>query len=211
MKKVISLPVFLILFTLIISSCSTSKSGSAFQKRRYTKGWYVNLKSPFNKKANDVNTKDAELALESSSSITPLAQMEIQNDLKNQNPFPSPRAIKDEQPAKKKLRLENVKSIFAGIDFQRILPSNTASTSKTQNQEITTSQKTTLLGMQLAGRDGFAVAGFICSIIGIFVPFLAVLGIIFSAIGLNSNRHGLALAGLIIGIVALAVPFLIWF
>jgi hypothetical protein len=51
--------------------------------------------------------------------------------------------------------------------------------------------------------SGFAIAGFIASILGLFfVPILFLpLGIVFSALGLKSDLKGLAIAGLIIGIV----------
>ena len=60
-------------------------------------------------------------------------------------------------------------------------------------------------------KSGWAVAGFVCSLVGLFVPFLGILGIIFSAIGLKSSKRGLAIAGLVIGIVAVVVPILIYF
>jgi hypothetical protein len=57
-----------------------------------------------------------------------------------------------------------------------------------------------------ASNNGFAIAGFVCSLVGLFVLWpLCVLGIIFSAIGLKSDRRGLAIAGLIIGIVGVAL------
>ena len=49
-------------------------------------------------------------------------------------------------------------------------------------------------------KNGFAIAGFVCSLVG-----LSVLGIIFSALGLKSDHRGLAIAGLIIGIVGLVI------
>ena len=52
--------------------------------------------------------------------------------------------------------------------------------------------------------NGFAIAGFVLSLVGWFVLWpLVILGIIFSAIGMNSERRGLAIAGLIIGIVGI--------
>lgn len=62
------------------------------------------------------------------------------------------------------------------------------------------------------GYEGFGIAGFILSILGIFTWPLAVLGVIFSAISLYRIRQnprlkgkGLAIAGLIIGIVVTAI------
>jgi len=50
---------------------------------------------------------------------------------------------------------------------------------------------------------GFAIAGFILSIIGWFVLgiLFCSLGVVFSILGLKSNKRGLAIAGLIIGIL----------
>tara|TARA_B100000780_G_C21044593_1_gene419333 strand:+ start:171 stop:818 length:648 start_codon:yes stop_codon:yes gene_type:complete len=215
MKKVISLPVFLILFTLLISSCSTSKNGSAFQKRRYTKGWHVNIKSPFKKQVKNANQPEQELATlppaETPNILAENTTPEIREKkqlpkLESKSSYPSEKA--KQQTKKKAFTLNH---FMEGIGFDRIFPSNKASTNNRASAEISNSQKLTLFGMSMAGGSGFAVAGFICSLVGLFVPFLAVLGVIFSAIGLNSSRHGLALAGLIIGIVALVVPFLIWF
>lgn len=55
-------------------------------------------------------------------------------------------------------------------------------------------------------KNGLAIAGFVCSIVGLFVLWpLCILGIIFSAIGLKSERKGLAIAGLIIGIIGVVL------
>lgn len=53
--------------------------------------------------------------------------------------------------------------------------------------------------------SGMAIAGFICALLGLFIfPILfSTLGVIFSAMGLKSNKKGLALAGLILGIIGL--------
>lgn len=59
--------------------------------------------------------------------------------------------------------------------------------------------------------DGLAVAGFICSLVGIFIAgiILGILGIIFSIIALNRLKttgkrgKGLAIAGLVLGVVAI--------
>lgn len=55
-------------------------------------------------------------------------------------------------------------------------------------------------------KDGFAIAGFVCSIVGLFVLWpLCVLGIVFSALGLKSGKRGLAIAGLVIGIIGVVL------
>lgn len=62
-------------------------------------------------------------------------------------------------------------------------------------------------------KNGFAIAGFIASIIGMlfiaaFPPFLLIIGVILSAIGIKSEKRGLAIAGMIIGFVGLALVLL---
>lgn len=59
--------------------------------------------------------------------------------------------------------------------------------------------------------SGFAITGFILSIVGLFVfsIILSPLAIIFSALGLKSDKKGLAIAGLIIGIVGLILWLLL--
>jgi len=63
--------------------------------------------------------------------------------------------------------------------------------------------------------DGFAIAGFVCSLVSLFIlgiP-LGILGVIFSAVGMGRVNNsegklkgrGMAIAGLVIGIVGLAV------
>ncbi len=64
--------------------------------------------------------------------------------------------------------------------------------------------------------NGFALAGFICALCGIlpFIGFIAaILGIIFSVLGLKQlsvtgNGRGLAIAGLAIGIVFISGGFI---
>lgn len=62
-------------------------------------------------------------------------------------------------------------------------------------------------------KNGFAIAGFITSIIGMLfiaaTPFLLIIGVILSAIGLKSEKRGLAIAGMIIGFVGVALWLLI--
>lgn len=50
--------------------------------------------------------------------------------------------------------------------------------------------------------NGLAVAGFVCSLVGIFIGIIALLGLVFSAIALGRpGRRGLATAGLVLGII----------
>ena len=52
-------------------------------------------------------------------------------------------------------------------------------------------------------KDGFAIAGFVSSLVGLFVlQFLfCTVGIVMSAIALKSERRKMTIAGLVIGIV----------
>ncbi len=76
------------------------------------------------------------------------------------------------------------------------------------------SKKASNQRLEEAGTNGLAVAGFVCSIVGLLLSvwlLLAILGIVFSAIALSKIKRtgeggrGLAMAGLIIGIVAVAL------
>lgn len=50
--------------------------------------------------------------------------------------------------------------------------------------------------------NGLAVAGFVCSLVGIFIGIIALLGLVFSTIALGRpGRRGLATAGLVLGII----------
>ncbi len=65
--------------------------------------------------------------------------------------------------------------------------------------------------MDKKGKDGFAIAGFVLGLVA-FIPYLqfvAVPGIVFSALGMRSKKRGLAIAGLVLSIVALALTFLL--
>ena len=62
----------------------------------------------------------------------------------------------------------------------------------------------------MGNKEGFAIAGFVLGLVS-FIPFLqfvAVPGIVFSALGMKSEKKGLAIAGLVLSIVALALAFL---
>ena len=57
--------------------------------------------------------------------------------------------------------------------------------------------------------NGFAIAGFVSSLVGLLFPPLCIVGIVFSALGLKSEKKGLAIAGLVIGIAVLALALLV--
>ena len=70
------------------------------------------------------------------------------------------------------------------------------------------------IGGPSKSKNAFAVAGFISSLAGLLLvayggPFLLILAIIFSAIGLKSEKRKLAMAGLIISIAALVILFFV--
>jgi hypothetical protein len=54
-------------------------------------------------------------------------------------------------------------------------------------------------------KNGLAIAGFVCSVLGCFILGFSIFGIVFSALGLKSERRKLAKTGLIIGVVATTV------
>lgn len=57
-----------------------------------------------------------------------------------------------------------------------------------------------------ASKNGFAIAGFVLSLTSLFILWpLAIPGVVFSAMGMKSDKRGLATAGLVIGIVALVL------
>ncbi len=56
------------------------------------------------------------------------------------------------------------------------------------------------------GPPGIGIAGFVCGLFGVIVPFAGIVGLILSIVGYRQARresrpYGLALAGLIIGII----------
>ena len=63
----------------------------------------------------------------------------------------------------------------------------------------------------MSNKEGFAITGFVLGIVS-FIPyleFLAVPGIVFSALGMKSEKKGLAIAGLVLSIVSLALILLL--
>ena len=84
-------------------------------------------------------------------------------------------------------------------------------TTQTEDPQTTTATSTTPTAQGAAtsqGWSGFAIAGFVLSLLGLY-GVGSVLGIIFSVIGRNRARRtgqrgeGLAIAGIVIGIVTL--------
>ena len=59
------------------------------------------------------------------------------------------------------------------------------------------------------GGPGMGIAALCCGVLGLFVPFLGILAIVFGAIGLKNEGKGMAIAGLVLGIVGVALS-VIW-
>ncbi len=70
--------------------------------------------------------------------------------------------------------------------------------------------------MTTPDRVGSAVAGFVLALVSLFFPvpgvdiLMAIMGVVFSAVGLNSRLRGLAIAGLVIGILAVIWLMFLW-
>ncbi len=62
----------------------------------------------------------------------------------------------------------------------------------------------------MGNKEGFAIAGFVLGLVAFipFIQFAAIPGIIFSALGLKSEKHGLAVAGLVLSIAAIVLGVL---
>jgi len=64
-------------------------------------------------------------------------------------------------------------------------------------------------------KNTMATAGFICAIIGLFIPVLEILGLIFSIIGLRRSKQlggagrGLAIAGIVLAIIGIILLIMI--
>jgi hypothetical protein len=64
------------------------------------------------------------------------------------------------------------------------------------------------------GPPGIGVAGFVCVMVGLVVPFVGIVGLILSVLGYTqakreSRPYGLALAGMIIGIIVTVLSILV--
>lgn len=87
-------------------------------------------------------------------------------------------------------------------------PINSEVDKKSLQEKVQSKKREIQSKLDEGGSNGIAIAGFICSIVGLFIfgLILGTLGIIFSAIGMSrasktGKGFGLAIAGLIIGII----------
>jgi len=67
---------------------------------------------------------------------------------------------------------------------------------------------------QALGPPGIGVAGFVCVIVGLIIPFVGIVGLVLSWVGLSQAKRegrpqGLARAGVIVGIVAMILGIII--
>jgi hypothetical protein len=66
------------------------------------------------------------------------------------------------------------------------------------------------------GPPGVGIAGFVCVLVGLFVPFVGIVGLILSIVGYTQAKrenlpYGLALAGMIIGIIVTVLSIVVLF
>lgn len=143
------------------------------------------------------DSKDPVLHINRESLLAALEPVVVQQDAEKRAPevrtprnADSPKAGKT---AKKETRREFKTAIRQIRNSKRFSSGNLPSAEKTTSPN----------------NNGFAIAGFVLSIVGWFVLWpLVILGIIFSAVGLKSERRGLATAGLVIGIVGIVLILL---
>ncbi len=81
-------------------------------------------------------------------------------------------------------------------------------------KKVTKKEKATSSSGGNSSSNWAAITGFVASLVGMFMPLalgllLCILGIVFSAMGLKSNKRGLAIAGLVIGVVGVVVVLLL--
>lgn len=128
----------------------------------------------------DVRTVPIEIAVAEPVSITSVTPVPVSGDVDNY------------RPASRKEARKELKSMLRDLREQ----------SKDQQAMVAEDiEKTTD-----SSKNGFAIAGFVLSLVSLFVLWpLAIPGVIFSAIGMKSDRKGLATAGLILGIIALVL------
>lgn len=147
--------------------------------------------------AGSADSKDPVLHINRESLLAALEPMVVQQDAEKRAPEPRTPIYVDSPKTGKTAKKERRREFKTVI--RQIRNSKQFSSSKLSSTEKTTSPN----------NNGFAIAGFVLSVVGWFVLWpLVILGIIFSAVGLKSERRGLATAGLIIGIVGIVLILL---
>lgn len=172
--------------TLFVSSCSTNLFSGAKHGHLHKVKADAPSKQEVVKKHEMVKPVEiVKLPVIASAAAKPEIHNDIANDVRIAYPNTIVRGDKDLE-----LKLETAK----------VEPKKAAEKSKSVSEA----------GTKESGTDGLAIAGFVCSLVGLFVAgvLLGILGIIFSAIALSrisktgKKGKGLAIAGLIIGILA---------
>jgi hypothetical protein len=91
-----------------------------------------------------------------------------------------------------------VKPGLSKYTHQPIIKEDTVAQRATDNNERYTKQKKDRKEM-----NGFGIVSLVTGIVGIVVPYLAPVAIVFGAIGLNKRLRGLAIAGMVLGIITI--------
>lgn len=189
---------FCVILCLIFSSCRV-------EKRLYSSGYYINSNSASQKtnhqQSSDKNKSHAKNNFsEQSQKVAPDAKNELRDTLIEENISAS---------CDNKLSLKKVYPSLQRIEEAKSEDRN----SSTFKSEFKKGAKRIIgnANTSNASMNGFALAGFICSLVGLilFGLILGVVAIILSAIGLSKinkdplgwNGRGFAIAGIIIGIL----------
>lgn len=190
---------------ILLTGCSGTSEladNSIIQKRRYTKGYHLNIKSPFDARSGEtVAARDGEQDIEPlepvSAVLTPEVELEeIPSSL-------TASLVTAGEPTTTATQVHDASSerrhFFS--DVWKFRQSTSTASALTAQDEYTIPPRT----------HGLAIAGFVAPFVGIFFAglIMGVLAIVFSAIALGSiNSHpdkykgkGLAIAGLILGVI----------
>lgn len=216
MKPITSLISSMILLSLLmISSCKPSQdvaSGKLLQKRKYTKGYHFRLPAQHEKKLAKLESPKSELR---------------KNSLKSQTHFSIPAAHAESHfdetlSANITISPANIQTPAEHLSIEKTFESSGRTEHRIEKKIQKIEQKILKLQAEdpyvAADQDIniFAILGFVFSILGIlllvllgFPFFMALLGIIFSAIGLAQINKGkgkgkaFAIVGLILGIITI--------
>lgn len=108
-------------------------------------------------------------------------------------------------------RGENVFAKNVASNYKEIQDSYKKNSIARKIFKVNANQNTTQTNADGSAQGGFAIAGFIISIAGLFVfgIIFGLIAMVFSAIGLNGPRKGFAIAGLVIGILDVVLVLII--
>jgi hypothetical protein len=193
--------------SILLTSCSTTNQvASSFGKRKYMKGYYVNLPS-----ANKAIVASNQAPLIPTKSEIVKTESQVLLNLVSAS------------LAKVPLQASSIAHKLRGNNEKKITPVTTISTTGNTNLALTT-KKQTEQASTLSNSPGIteyhhgdggggnggdssldwaAVVGFVLAF------FFSLLGLIFSIIGLKSTLHGLAVAGVILSAIFLLLTIII--